>query len=474
MTQTPTNIQVKLLSPTLHFYHYRLRNSINESLEDTKERRQKFEENLQAILSHLTSKTGQKASEFLKLIDIEQESSKGTILDLTNVPPDCKKSTSDLLYLETGILKTSLAARLLNDTYFLRLTRYISSTHHEQSIDSFANLSEYLNTVKAELGQTAILAGILQTQLSPQETRKIAVNCLHKYLSHISESEIEDQLSEEYRFLDSPFYVLSREITIEKFTENYQLKTKNLACVFLYKDEDAERKANRVYSIFQDLLLSYHKINYFYLQSRNLKIQLNQRYKAIEQQTENYQQQNWDTQSLVKMPQESLEYYRFLSSLQDQARLIEIQQHNYQVCIQQIEQEIGDTIPKFFTDFQQDIVFYLEQMKADISFLSPAIQLYERLMLSVQTQVSINEAAIQEKQAKLGQILTVAGTTIALGQIAQKPITTTISQQIIDKDQSLPSPSLLSLWISASVTILLSLTIGLLISRLLYQWFTKK
>ncbi len=473
MTQTPTNIHVKLLSPTLHFYHYRLRNSINESLEDTKERRQKFEENLQAILSHLTSKTGQKASDFLKLIDIEQESSKGTILDLTNVPPDCKKTNSDRIYLETGIIKTSLAARLLNDTYFLRLTRYISSAHNEQSIDSFANLSEYLNTVKIELGQTAILAGILQSQLSPQKTRKIAASCLHKYFSDISALEIEDQLSEEYRFLDSPFYVLSREITIEKFTENYQLKTKKLACVFLYQDEYAERKANRVYSIFQDLLLSYHKINYFYFQSRNLKNQLKQRYKAIEEQTENYQQQNWDAQSLVKIPQESLEYYRFLSSLQDQARLIKIQQHNYQVCIQQIEQETGDQIPKFFTDFQQDIVFYLEQMEADINFLTPAIQLYERLMFSVQTQVSINEAAIQEKQAKLGQILTVAGTTIALGQIAQNPITTTISQRI-DKNQSLQSPSLLSLWVGASVTIVLSLTIGYLISRLFYQWFTKK
>ena len=475
--QTNTNVtNVKVLSPTLHFYHYILRNGINESLDDTKERRERFEKNLYELASHLTSKSGQKVSEFLKLVDIEKEPSSGTILDLTNVPdkPDeCRKKNSDRLYLETGIIKSRLAARRLNDTYFLRLTRYISSDLKEQSLDSFANLSEYLNALKIELGQTAILAGILKAQLSPQETRKIAASCLHKYFSQIPEEEIEKKLSEEYRFLDSPFYVLHQEITFKKITEDYQLKTTNLACVFLYKDEAAESKTSEVYSIFQNLLLSYHKINYFYFQSRNLKIKLKQLYKAIEKKAENCQQQKWDAQSLVKLPQESLEYYKLLSFLEDQAKLIKVQQRNYQQCIQIIKQKTGDKIPEFFTNFQQDIVFYLEQMKADIGFLSPAIQLYERLLFSVRTQISINEAAIQKKQAKLGQILTVVGTTIAVVQIAQQPITTTISQHI-DKNQSLQSPSPLSLWISAIITIFLIIIIGCLFSRIFYQWFTKK
>jgi hypothetical protein len=94
-------------------------------------------------------------------------------------------------------------------------------------------------------------------------------------------------------------------------------------------------------------------------------------------------------------------------------------------------------------------------------------------MLSVQTQVSINEAVIQDNQAKLGQILTVAGTTIAFAQIAQEPITTTISEHI-DKNQSLQSPSLLSLWISAGLTIFISLVVGYLVSLVFYQWFAKK
>ena len=472
MSQTQTNTTEKVLSPTLHFYHYVLRKSFNEPLEERKERREFFEGNLQKITSHLTSKSGQQASEFLKLIDIEEEKSNDTIFDLTNVPDECHKPNSDRLYLETGIFKSRLAARCLNDTYFLRLTRYISSNEGEQSLNSFANLSEYLNTLKIELGQTAILAGIVKPQLPPEETRQIAVSCLHKYFSQIPKEEIEEKLSEEYRFLDSPFYVLDREIPLKESSENYHSKTTNLACVFLYKDEAAERKADRVYSIFQNLLLSYHKIEYFYFQSQSVKIKLKQLYKAIEEKTKRDRQQILNPQTLVELPQESLEYYKLLSVLEDQARLIKVQQRNYRECIKEIEQETGEAMPKFFTNFQEDINFYLEQMEADIGFLSPAIQLYERLMLSVQTQVSINEAAIQEKQDKLGQILTVAGTTIALGQIAHKPITTTISQRI-DGVKSL-QPSLLSLWISAIVTIVFSLAIGYGVSRILSGWFTKK
>ncbi len=470
MIQTQTNTTVKVLSPTLHLYHYVLGKSLNEPLEYRQERREFFQDNLHEIASHLTSKNGKKVSEFLKLIDlidIEEEPSRRNILDFTNVPDECRKPNSDRLYLETGMIKSRLAARLLNDTYFLRLTRYISSDEGEQSLNSFANLSEYLNALKIELGQTTILAGILKSQLSPQATREMAASCLHKYFSQIQESEIQEQLKE-YRFLDSPFYVLPQEIPSKNSTENYPSKTINLACVFLYKDKDTEEKADGVYSYFQELLLSYHKINYFYSQSRSLKTLLNKRYKAIEKQTENYQQQKWNAQSLVKLPQESLEYYKFLSFFQDQVRLIEAQRYNYQKCIQEIEQEVGEQIPDFFTKFQDNINKNLKQMETYIGFLSPAIQLYERLMLSVQTQVSINEAAIQKKQDKLGQILTIAGTTIAFGQIAQQPITTTISQRI-DGVKSL-QPSLLSLWISAIVTIVFSLAIGSGVSG----WFTKK
>ena len=474
MTQTPTDTQIKILSPTIHFYHYMLRKGINESLDDTEERRQEFEQNLSQIAAHLTTREGENAAEFLRLIDLKEESHNRTIFDLTSFPDGCYRENSDRLYLENDTIKSRLVARLLNDTYFLSLIRYIPSAQHEQSLDSFAEISNYLDTPNIGLGKTAILAGVLQTPSSSEESRKsAAIKCLGKYLSQTSELEIEAQISQEYKFIGSYFYVLSRESIAEKFTENYQLKTKNLACVFFYEDGNAEAKADRIYNIFQNLLLSYHKINYFYFQSRSIKIKLQQLYQAIEQETENYQKQKWNTNSLIKLPQESLEYYRILSSLQDQVRLIGIQQYNYEESIRQIEQYTQETIPEFFSDFQQDIVFYLKQMKADISFLSPAIQLYERLMLSVQTQVSINEAEIQDNQAKLGQILTVAGTTIAFAQIAQEPITTTISQHI-DQDSSLQSPSLLSLWISAGVTILISIVIGYLISLIFYKLFAEK
>ncbi len=66
------------------------------------------------------------------------------------------------------------------------------------------------------------------------------------------------------------------------------VKSTHLMGVILYKDTDAEKKANKFYNILQDMLLSYHKINFFYSQSQALKKLIAQEYKDLEQQTEDY------------------------------------------------------------------------------------------------------------------------------------------------------------------------------------------
>ena len=464
MPPTQTSTTVKVLSPTLHLYHYVLRNGINEHPETLKERRKLFNDNLQKIASHLTTSTGKSGSDVVKLIPIEQERF-GTVLDFTSVPPECQKPNNDRLYFETGIIRSRLAARRINDTYFLRLIRYIPSAKGEQSLDLFENLSEHLGSLQVELGQTAILAGILDPQPSSQSIDSVAATCLsHYYSKPIPSDKLIDN-----EFLDSHFYIYPQTVTIKQFNE-YSIESTNLACVFLYKDQAAEGQADKVYSIFQNFLLSYHKINFFYCQSLVLKKILAKQYEAIERQTEDYPEQKWDGKSLIELPQQSLDYYKQLSFLEDQARLVEVHQSNYRECIEQIEQKTGQKVPAFFADFEKDIAFYLEQMKADIGFLSPGIQLYEKLMLSVQTQVSINEAAIQDRQAKLGQLLTGVGTAIAIGQIVSQPITTTLSLYL---DKGKTEPSLSSLWLSASLTITLSILTGYAISVRVYQWFTK-
>jgi hypothetical protein len=113
-------------------------------------------------------------------------------------------------------------------------------------------------------------------------------------------------------------------------------------------------------------------------------------------------------------------------------------------------------------------------MKSDIGFLSPALHLYEKLMLSVQTQVGIDEEEIQKvqnlRQAQLGQIFAGVGTAIALGQILTVPITTTISQKL---EPAQNTPSLTSLWSGAGVSIVFSLGIGYLLSIVTYRWLLK-
>ncbi len=472
MNPTPTSTTAKkVLSPTLHLYHYVLRNAINERPETLEKRRNFFSENLQKLTTHLTSSTNKRASNFVKLVQIEQDSApSGTILDLSNVPPECTKPNDDRLYLDTGIIRSRLAARRLNDTYLLRFTSYIPSIHQGQPLPIFANLGENIASLPLELGQTVILAAVLPpSQYSPSDIPLITTECLKNYYG----TPIAPDKLIANEFLGSPFCIYTQPVTL-KF-DKYTVETIHLTCVFLYKDQSVEQQADKVYPILQDMLLSYHKIHFFHSQSIILKKILAEQYEAIELLSKEYPQREWNSQSYKELPQQSLEYYKKLSFLEDQAKTIEVNLKNYQECIRQIEAKTGQNAPEYFAKFEQESEFYLEQIKINIGFLNPGIQLYDKLMLSIQTQVSIDEAAKQnqrsQQEAQLGQILAGVGAAIGVGQIITPPITATVSQYL---DKGKTQPSVLSLWLGAGLTISVSILAGYYISRIVYQWFTKQ
>ncbi|MGK7884412.1 MAG: hypothetical protein AB4057_07265 [Crocosphaera sp.] len=464
--------KTKLISPTLHLYYYVLSNGMNEDSETRQVRRQTFTKNLEKITSHLSSETGKNAQEFVKLLPLDSNfysSPSNSILDFSHVPSECQTYADGLIELKTGIINSFLGIFLLNDTYLLRLTRYIDTEEGEQSLNTFSNLSEYINDLQLELGQTVILAGILPSQTTPEENYLIATHSLSQYYNQTIEPK--NIITDE--FLGCPFYIYPQ-ITKVKQPDNYFVDSVNLACVFLYKNENIERKADDIYPIFQDLLLSYHKITFFYAQSRILKSRLEQQYKDIECLTEEYARQQWNSDALKQIPQDSLNYYQRLTFLKDQKISIEVNLKNYKKCLQNIETTTGQIPPKFFTAFESKIKLYLEQMKTDIAFLQPALHLYDKLMLSVQTQVSIEDAQRQEnkseKEAQLAQIFTGIGTAIAVGQLLTEPLIKTISQY---REPTQENPSLKSLWLGTGVSICVSLMVGFIISWIAYKWLKK-
>ncbi|MDJ0578956.1 hypothetical protein [Crocosphaera sp.] len=470
MTQTQTNTSIKMISPTLHLYYYVLRNGMNEPVEELEKRRHFFNENLQKITSHLTSKNGENAAKFITLLPLQQDPKiTGSVLDFSKIPTECKKNNNDRVYLTTGIINSRLAARRLNDTYLLRLTRYISSIEGQQSLNIFSNLSEHLSNLELELGQTVILAGILPDTTTLEQNRTIATHSLNQYYNQ--EIDTNKLITDE--FLDSPFYIYTQSVEVKK-SNKYSVEAIKLACVFLYKNETVETKSATAYRILQNLLLSYHKINFFYSQSLVLKTLLEEQYKKIECLTEDYAKQEWDSKKLKQIPQDSLKYYQRLSFLEDQAKLVEFNLKNYQECLQQIKDKTGYELPKFFQNFAGESEFYLEQMQANIAFLQPALHLYDKLMLSVQTQVSIEEAQRQEnkskKEAQLAQIFTGIGTAIAVGQLLTEPLIKTISQYLEPTQQN---PSLKSLWLGTIFSICISLMVGFIISWIAYKWLKK-
>ena len=454
-----TTTDVKILSPTLHFYSYMLRQGFNETDRTLNLRRKLFNDNLEKIAAILKTSAGETAANFLKLLPPEEElmASFGTVLDLTKAPAECLKPNSDRLYFNTGLIHSRLAARCLNDTYFLRLTRYLPSALGEQSLDSFEKLAEGVNNLQIELGQTAILAGMLNGEYSKEEKRAIAATCLSKFCG----SEVSPEALTANEFLGSQFYFYPQPVTVKLFNE-VAVEAVNLTCVFLYENQTAERQADKVYRTFQNLLWSYHKIHYFYSQSVLLKKFLGKEYATLERLTEEYAENKLNGKVWKELPYNYLEYQKQLSFLGDQLQLVEVNSSNYGECLRQMEKDTGEKAPQFLAEFEEINRFYREQMKSNIAFMKPAIAIFEKLMLSVQTQVNLEEAEARQKQlrqqAKLGQIIAGVGSAIALLQILTPLLAATLP------------PSAINLWLAALGSLIVSVGMGFGIGAIAFRW----
>jgi hypothetical protein len=470
MVQTPNNTDIQLLSPTLHCYYYMLQNSLNDSPENLTKRRKIFSDNLNKLAENLKIELGKNNDGLVKSILLQPDIlSSGSLLDFKAISPNYYKPNDDRLYINYGMFKNRLAVRCLNDTYFLRFTRYISNQDGVQSLKQFYHLREPISNLETKLGKTVILAGILPKSVS--SSTEIATACLNYYYDFPVEGENSIQAKNliENEFLESKFYIYKKMVIAEQVQE-YTVASIELVCVFLYANEETEKKADKVYQLLPELLLSYHKIHFFNSQSLILKKLLNQKYEILERQTEE-SHLTLDKLTLIRnLPQESLNYYKKLSFLEDQQRTISINSTNYDNIIKNIEQKIDDKMPDFFVEAQKDFKFYSDQIESNINFLRPGIELYEKLMLSVQTEVSLDQATIQERQAKLGQLLTGSGAAIAIGQILNTPITVTVSKCL---DENSTQPSINSLWWGSLLTIFFSVLAGYTISKIVYQWFIK-
>lgn len=459
MSPSQANSTSKVLCPTLHLYLYEVRNSINDSPETIDSQLSVFQETLKKLASDLDMSSG-KAIDIIKFVKDDPEPYQ-TLLDFSQI--NNAKHSNNVLDLDYSDVKRQLVANRLNDTYFLRFTSYISD---EQPLVRLEYLSKGISTLKSQLGKTVILAVNLE-KVQDLTTKDIANECLKQYYpkdKNIEIKEIKDQ-----KFLDSDFFIYQESQEIDTQSK-YKIEVSNLICVWLYKNSAQEDQANEIYTILNEFLLAYHKITFCYSQSIALKEILSDQYQKIEDLTDK-NPKDWNDPAIITLPQDSLEYYKKLYFLQDQSRTIKINFENYQTLLKKI-QKVGN-VPELFTEFEQKIESYQKQIESSIGFLTPGLQLYEKLMLSVQTQVSIQEAAVQKGQAKLGQLLTGSCAAIAIGQILAPAITTSISQNYIDKD-NLAQPSVSSLWLGAFLTIILSILSGWLVSSWVYQWFTKE
>jgi hypothetical protein len=180
---------------------------------------------------------------------------------------------------------------------------------------------------------------------------------------------------------------------------------------------------------------------------------------------------------LTKTPQNDGDYTRCLRDLKAHHTAIATNTINYRTCLEKIT-AIGDS-PKFWENFLDRTCHQWQtQIQTDIDYLSPAQDLFQRMIDRIRGTVEIeqaerdraNESSAQKRQQRLERLIAFVSTALAVSgvtsQVAPNPVKTFLTKPA--PDNSSDSPELFSYVSYSSVEVIIHIVIGLLIAIPVY------
>lgn len=310
-----------------------------------------------------------------------------------------------------------------------------------QSVDCLQKLQQeilsHINNEKAKLGQTWLISGQLST--SNQDAEKTAQEC-YAQLELLSKKDWKTDLKGVY--LGGTVFELSRlpsEFTLE---DGYHI----LICIFphnidIKKIQDTNEK---LYPKLLKLFSYRHKILWAYSQSRQLKNNLQEGAKLVQETVIDLNELNRRKininqlqQILAKTPDILLKYTNNLIYLDDQRRTIKVNISNYDKRWQSLTELDSGSDWKFFKEFSEFAEEkFLAQIESEYANFSSRLALMENTIKTIQGIIDLEKAkserSLDTTIALAGIGLSLSGLTASAISAKQPPITSYKDFSFID------------------------------------------
>ena len=284
----------------------------------------------------------------------------------------------------------------------------------------------------ATIGQSWLVWG--QLTADDQDALATAKNCYSK-LNLFPNTKWERDLKAEGKFLDADFYELWLQPGDRgNIGQNYHV----LICLFPYNNSqaisDISKIVAKLYPHLMQLFFFRNKVIWTYTQSRQLKADLKEAARTIQQiVTQLPQQVNAPKVDLKELQQSLVDaltifsvYANYISRLEEQENTIKINLKNYKRRLKTIGEDMGNDAEAFtfmasFSDFAKEK--YVGQVAADNRSLTAGLRLLENAIQTI-------EGIIEIERAKSDRTLNVTIGAVGVGIGTSGVVASTYASQI--------------------------------------------
>lgn len=342
----------------------------------------------------------------------------------------------------------------IHDTYAVDITLRYPYPHIEIEQLSGLNPQGCLQIAQSKslLGQSLLLFAQPEGKLN--DIQSFADDCLTAILPESVRKNY--WLSAQGKFLGSPIVEYSNN------QENPAQPSHILIWLNCHPQTETLEAAGDYYQPFINLLCCRHKMLYAYSESRWCNQQARRLYRQLESKVKELQQlPSEPTQRLkqlkewlTQLSQTAFKYANHLRDLEFHRTTIEINSKNHQFLLNQLQAislKNEDNLELWQQFISKNSEKFIEQIRADLSYLLPSQQLFQQMIDTIRGIVETEQA---ERDRSLEKTIQIIGVGLGAGAIVSSVVTQHIDKPFAPLSfNNPPHPLVLSLFWSMLATL---------------------
>ncbi|VXD17833.1 hypothetical protein [Planktothrix paucivesiculata] len=473
-----------LIYPTIDLYLYDLRQGLGQDLATRKENElvslNKLPPSLQnKIKASPPHEKMEWETEFVRLLTEECE-----FIEPLNLPSEYKAKYEGYYY-----------PVQLSDTDALMVDCSVSDRTSNTSIQEITTLkkiivNQVIKNQGGSLGQTWLISGQIPSTIKIEDVENLAQKCYNLLVEKEADSQGKPQ--GEGKLLGGRFFEWNPHNlndTPQKALDDLQQKNPHVI-IILYPDLKAIENAAELIDHWMQLFCHRHKILWAYVQSRLVKRQLEAEFVEVQNYVKEFKTQGYEGFNLNELSQKVSDadnlfsdYAINLSYLEFQRSTIEVNLDSYRQQLKELVAKVCEKNPEYevkcleqFHSYARNK--YLKQVNKDSENLSAGLKMLEVAVNLIRVNLQVREAksdrTFQNTLGIVGAGLAAASVTASIsGQfpyvvepatiINSGEVKATVEQNLGQVLRSLTIPES---WLMPSISLVLSLIIGLIVAGL--------